>query len=367
MPVYQDKKTKLWYYRCFAEDVYGKRKQFQQGKFKTKREAKEAEAKFINSDRIDSFQNITFNKLYEHYIEYISLKNKPQSIRSIKSRIDLHILPYFKDYRLNKITASIYTKWQIEIEKKGYKHKYNSALHGSVVAILNHAIKFYGLKENIASKVGGFTRKEELITNVDFWTYEEYQQFINVVDDYLYKLFYETLYFTGIRQGECQALTWNDYDGEYLIVNKTISKELINGKRHINTPKTTKSNRNIKLDKELIKKFNELKQEEQRTIGFSNEWFIFGGLKPLFSTTITRRKDNYCKIAKVKKIRIHDFRHSHASLLLSSKVPIVVIAKRLGHSDVNLTLNTYTHMMPIDEDRAIETINKLKNQQLKSK
>ena len=66
------------------------------------------------------------------------------------------------------------------------------------------------------------------------------------------------------------------------------------------------------------------------------------------------------KIAKVKKIRIHDFRHSHASLLLSYGIPITVISKRLGHSDINMTLNTYSHLIPKDEDKAIDIINKIK-------
>jgi hypothetical protein len=92
-------------------------------------------------------------------------------------------LPYFKDYRLKSITASVYTKWQKEIEKKGFKYKYNSSLHGSVVTILNYAIKFYGLKDNIASKIGNFTKKNELASKVDFWTLDEYQKFINVIEE----------------------------------------------------------------------------------------------------------------------------------------------------------------------------------------
>lgn len=69
----------------------------------------------------------------------------------------------------------------------------------------------------------------------------------------------------------------------------------------------------------------------------------------------------YCKLANVKKIRIHDFRHSHASLLLSKGVPITVISQRLGHSDINMTLNTYSHMMPNDEDKAVNMINGLRD------
>ena len=78
-------------------------------------------------------------------------------------------------------------------------------------------------------------------------------------------------------------------------------------------------------------------------------------------TTIGRKKDNYCVKAVVKKIRIHDFRHSHASLLLSKNVPITVISERLGHSDINMTLNTYSHMIPKDEDKAIYALETLES------
>ena len=85
-------------------------------------------------------------------------------------------------------------------------------------------------------------------------------------------------------------------------------------------------------------------------------------------TTIKSKKDHYEK-AKVKKIRIHDFRHSHASLLLSWNIPISVISKRLGHSDISMTLKVYSHLMPLDEEKAINTLNNLtsrNNQEINS-
>ena len=359
MPVYQDKKTKNWKFRVYADDVFGNRKQFERTGFATKKEAQQAEMEFKMCDKSD-YSKMTFNDLWLEYMNYKKLQLKAQSFRSVESRFKNHILPFFKDYKLNKITNSVYLKWQIEIEKKGFRHKYNSSLHGAMVNILNYAIRFYGLKDNIATLTGNFKRKTELKKNVNFWTIEEFQKFINCVDDLVYKTFFETLYYTGLRQGEALALNWNDFKTGYLDIEKTISKEMVDNKHIINTPKTNKSIRQVKLDDELIIKLNELKKFYQDFVDFNDDWFIFGGLNPLSPSTIGRKKDKYCEIAEVKKIRIHDFRHSHASLLLSMNVPITVISERLGHSDINMTLNTYSHMIPKDEDKAVNILNQIK-------
>lgn len=359
MPVYQDMKTKKWKFRTYADDVYGNRKQFERKGFNTKKEAQQAEIDFKMSDKSDK-SKITFNDLWVEYRSSKELQLKAQSFRSVESRFKNHILPYFKDYKINKITNSVYLKWQIEIEKKGFKHKYNSSLHGAMVNIFNYAIRFYGLKDNIASLTGNFRKKTELPKKVDFWTIEEFSKFIKCVDNLVYKVLFETLYYTGLRQGEALALNWNDFRDGYLDITKTISKEVVDNKRVINTPKTDKSIRQVKLDDELISKLNELKSYYQKFEGFEDGWFIFGGLNPLSPSTIGRKKDKYCEIAEVKKIRIHDFRHSHASLLLSMNVPITVISERLGHSDINMTLNTYSHMIPKDEDKAIIILNRMK-------
>ena len=227
-----------------------------------------------------------------------------------------------------------------------------------MVSILNYAIKFNYLKENIASKVGNFS-KRDYFRKVDFWTYNEFLKFMSVIDDKLYYTFFHTLYFTGMRLGECLALNWNDLEDNCISITKTISKEKIDGERVITSPKTKSSIRKVLIDEELKNNLYEYKKYCEKKIHFDKNWFIFGDLTPLAPTTIERHKNNYCNIAKVKKIRIHDFRHSHASLLISSGVPITVVQTRLGHSNPSITLEVYSHMLPNDDLKAIKVIEAL--------
>lgn len=360
MPVYKDKLRNTWYFRVYIEDFDGSKKQKSRSGFSTKREAQEEEQAFLSKYNSD-FQDITFQELYEVFIKQKEQDLKSNSIRALKSRYNLHILPFFKNYRLSKITNITYINWKEKILQHNFSFKYNASLHTCMVSILNYAMDFYGLEKNIATKVGNFSKKN-YIPKVDFWTYEEFNQFISVVNDYIYQSLFTFLYYTGMRLGECLALNWNDIQEDYIDITKSISKEQNNGNYIITTPKTPTSIRKIKLDHKTLEMLQQLKNYYQNFIGFNNKWFIFGGMKPLAQSTIGRKKNEYCKLANVKKIKIHDFRHSHATLLLSNGVPITVICERLGHADKSMTLNVYSHLIKNDENKAVEFINNLRNE-----
>jgi integrase len=367
MPQYYDEENKNWKFRVYATDANGIRKQRERSGFKTKKEAKQAEEEFLKNFGKTPSDDMTFEELWNNFDEYTKLKSKAQTYRKTVSKVKNHLLPYFKDYKLNNITLNVYLDWQKKILEKGYSYSYSykSSLHVEMVTMLNYAIKFFGLKENIAHKVGNFSKGNEIKKEMQVWTFEEYNKFISVIDDLVYRIFYETLYYTGIRIGECNALTWNDFKNGYLFINKTISKEMVDGKRVINSPKTDSSDRKVKLDDYLISTLNDFKKENKKIVGFKEEWFIFGGLKPLAPTTIDRRMKKYFEIADVKKIRIHDIRHSHTSLLISENAKITAVSKRLGHSNISTTLNIYSHLLPSDADEAVQSINNLRKEKAK--
>lgn len=303
---------------------------------------------------------LLFEDAIENYKNYLILKDKPQSVFKIMNRINNQILPYFKNKDIHKIKTIDYLNWQMQINSMNFKYSYKKTLHYCFISFLNYCVKFQDLKENVGIKVGNF-RNDEIETCGKVWTIDDFNKFIKVVDDNIYNTLFKFLYFTGVRQGEALALTFEDINNEVVNINKTITKEFYNGNRIVTTPKTKKSIRKISIDNKLKNEILDLQKYYSTAYkDFNNKFYVFGGKKPLSPTTLTRRKNHYCKIAKVPQIKIHEFRHSHACLLFQNNIPIEDISKRLGHSTITLTMDVYLKYIPRDEKRVLSTLNSLR-------
>ena len=304
----------------------------------------------------------TFNEAYEKYMLYVELKQKPQSKRVIKSRFENYILPYIGNKNIFEYTAFEYLEWQNTINGLGFKYKYKKALHYQVVALLNFCIKFYNMNiKNVASLVGNFKNNSEPPTQMNYFTYDEFNKFISKADDKIYHALFSFLFFSGCRIGEALALTFDDLNKNEVYINKTISKEFINGARAITTPKTKKSIRTVLIDDYVGGELEQLKTHYSTIFkNFNSNFYIFGGEKPLSQTTVERYKNKYCDLANVKRIRIHDFRHSYATLLVNMNTPIEMVSAQLGHSDISITYNIYVHNNNENKKRLLESLNQLR-------
>jgi integrase len=173
---------------------------------------------------------------------------------------------------------------------------------------------------------------------MEIWTLDEFNKFIAVVDKPAIKLAYSIMFWTGLRVGECIALTPNDILQDKMIdVNKTLSRK--NGVDHIYDPKTTKSARRVPIPDFLFDEVNNYKNSLYE-IGDTEKIFYFT------KSTLNKNLDSYALRAGVKRIRVHDLRHSHASLLIEMDQPILLISERLGHENVQTTWDTYAHLYP---------------------
>ena len=166
----------------------------------------------------------------------------------------------------------------------------------------------------------------------------------------------------GFRKGELQALTFRDIDPikKEVSINKTLTTKLKDTEYYISTPKTKNSNRILPIPDDIFERIIENQNKYKKYTNYSDDWFVFGGITPFKDTNISNKNIAYSKAANLKTIRIHDFRHSCASLLINQNMPITLVSRYLGHSKVSVTLDTYSHMYKSDLYTLTDYINKLK-------
>ena len=354
MPAYKDKKKNTWYAKFNYKDWKGEIKFTTKRGFATKREALEYENEFklhIAGDLDMNFEE--FVKLYreDHYprIRVSTAANKDHII-------DTKLIPYFKNFKITEIKAKDVVKWQNELLSyrdpktgKPYAKTYLKTVHNQLSAIMNFAVKYYDLSENPVEKAGsiGISNAEEM----QFWTLEEYLRFADaMMEETLFYYCFEVLYWSGLREGELLALTYDDFDFVSKTISVTKTYQVVNGKEIIGPTKTAKGTRVVSMPDRLceeMKDYFEMCYDKENTRAF-----------PTGKSALTRALERGAKRADVKKIRIHDLRHSHISLLISLGFSAVDIAKRVGHESITITLH-YAHMFPSAQELMMNKLNDL--------
>ena len=351
MPVYYNADKKTWYAMFYAKDYKGVNKKYKKTGFKKKKEAQEYEYEF--KKKISKSVNMSFNSLYELYFEDYKKRHKPTAINTVETFFRLHILPFFDNIEISKINSYMIREWQNEmLEKenekgKSFSENSKSNIYAALKSMFNWAAKYQGLNENPCKNLGAFGSKKNC-SEMKIWSVDDFNKFINLLEiknkekDGKYTdsiIIFKILFWTGLRIGEVLALTFDDINlkEKFIDVNKTISH--INKKDYITTPKTLGSVRKVILPENLILdlKLYFSKFEKQK---ISKSERIFNLKKSQLRYILEK-----CSIqAEVEKIRLHDFRHSHASYLLFIQADITAISKRLGHDNLQTTINTYSHL-----------------------
>ena len=339
MAVYKDGDKWRVIYRY--TNYKGERKQTQKRGFVTKREAVAWEHEVML--RSESKLDMTFSSFFEIYEEDKKKRVKENTWESKSHIIRTKILPFFGERKIAEIEPKDVIAWQNELlAYKGengevYSPTYLKTIHSQLSAIFNHAVRYYHLPSNPAQKAGSMGSEEH--KEMLFWTKEEYLKFADAMMDKPISYYaFEMLYWTGIRCGELLALTAKDFNFERqeLIINKSYQR--LNGRDVITTPKTKKSNRTIKMPKFLCEEMRE----------YIDMLYEIGEDERLFQITksyLHHEMDRGAKIAGVKRIRIHDLRHSAISLLIEMGFSALAIAERVGHESIDITYR-YAHLFP---------------------
>ena len=320
MGVYKEGKN--WKVQVYYKDWQGNRKRKQKRGFRTKGEAKEWERDFLQqqSQGVD----IEFGNFLEIYYKDMDVRLRENTMYTKRYIIDLKIKPYFEKKILSEITVADVRAWQNELltykdkNGKGYSPTYLKTVNCQLTAIFNYAMRYYNLQDNPCRKAGAIGKSKG--EPKDFWMQEEFNAFLETVSDKPEtRMAFLLLYWTGMRIGEL--------------------------------PKTPKSSRVITMPDFLAEEFREYCSH------------LYGIMKKERLFRFTKSHMEHCMAtgierSGVKRIRLHDLRHSHASMLVDMGVAPLEIAERLGHEKVETTLNTYSHLYPSTQSKLAGLLDK---------
>ncbi len=379
MPVYKytkeitnkktGKKVKKNAYRCIGSyvDIMGNPQKYHKRGFATEKEAKEWERTFLLSSKEEIDTSITFEELYKLFLEEKKTTVKKRSFDDIKYTCDKHILPFWKKVKINKININMIIKWQNQLlegkyysPQKKMEVEYSNSLLENIQTYLKSILRFGANTGRINNvQIIMFKNKkhvEQQKKEMDFWELDEFNQFIETVDDINLNALFNVLYWCGLRLGEALALNWNDVNFNTKTIK--ITKTWNDHHHEITTPKTQNSYRDVIVPNKCFEALEQLLAYHRHKEGFNMNVFIFGFDKPYDDNYIRRKKELYCKKAEVKIIRIHDFRHSHVSLLINLGFSAFDIAKRVGHT-VEQVNETYGHQFKNAQLNMVDKLNSI--------
>ena len=322
MSVTRDKSTGKWMSQIRVKDWTGKEIHKKKRGFNTKKEAVQWERDFIS--QADGSLGMKFKDFVALYIKDADPRLRETTLANKRYLFNKKVLPYFGEMPIYAIKPTDIRNWQ--------------TINNQLTAAFNFAVKFYGLRENPCHKAGTMGKKnaDEML----FWTNEEFKVFIEAMEERPvgYTIF-TVMYYTGLRVGELLALTPEDIDFDRHIISVNKNYQRLNGKDYIYPPKTEAGYREVVMPKVLenclkdyLAKLYEV-QPTDRSFLYDRGW-------------VGRQMKFGCDHSGTQKIRVHDVRHTHASLLIDMGCTPLLVAERLGHERVQTTMETYSHLYP---------------------
>ena len=346
---YIDAAGKKRYYCSFRyTDYAGKRKQVKKEGFTRATDAKQYEAEFLQKRK--GSLSMSFKAFCEVYLNERKDKLKPTTFLIKKCMLDKWLIPFFSETPISYIDSPMVLSWQNKLltHDPALSPTYIKSCQNQLVALFNYANRYYGLVQNPARTAGTIGKSKA--GRLDFWTIAEYKQFMEKLKpDKRLHMFFELAFYSGCRRGELLALTVSDFDGSAININKSLAT--IAGKKIILPPKTPKSNRVVTLPPKVA---THLQEYINSMVEPQPGERLFESLnKDILLKTIKRT----ATAAGLKPIRIHDLRHSHASMLIELGFPPLVVSERLGHESVKTTLEIYSHIYPGKADEVASKLN----------
>lgn len=356
MPAYKkvsDKTGRVsWFTSFYYRDWNGQRKQKKREGFTTRRDALQYEHDFL--ERLAGSPEMSFDALADRYLDDLAARLKPSTVENKRILINHHLRPAFGSLALSDITPAIIRQWQNDFAANGFTRSYMAAVHGALSAVFNHAVKFYGLLQNpckLAGPMGQMKREAPQ----QFLTLKQFEAIRDAMRDdgkEILATAVSFLFLTGCREGEMLALTRADIDleGATVSINKTFYR--LHRQDLVSSPKTEKSRRVVIMPASLVAIMRDYFDKLGQPLPGQR---IFDCIS---ADSIRYGLNEYTSKAGLPHVRVHDLRHSHASLLIEQGVQPLAIAERLGHDSVKTTLETYSHLYPNKQQEIAANIDK---------
>ena len=356
----------LYKFRFYAglDETTGKQRYIRRQGFTSEKDAKTELLKIeylVSTNQY--YKSVKSGKFGDVLDEWLSLHKetvKPSTWQFIELRANKHVRPYFKDMYVDKITlrhCQDFVNKTFKVAPVAYVYSVSI-----VKNTLDYALRLGMIESNPMLYVIKPKKQASISDNHgNFYTKDELKKFLDVAKDTDLKKYtlFRLLAFSGIRIGECLALTWHDlnYKNNTIAINKTLARTK-NGIK-IQTPKTKSSNRVISLDTETIQVLKMWQLEQRKQLlklginSMNKHQLIFsnGNNEYIYSGTVRKSIKILAKKAGIHSITTHGFRHTHATLLFASGMDIKQVQARLGHSNVQTTLNIYTHAIQDKQDK----------------
>lgn len=305
------------------------------------------------------------------WLERQHTRLQPNTIKSYRSNVDLYLVPHLGDLRLDEIELRELEDLYVQLLDRGGKFGKPLALttvkraHRTLHKALEDARRFGMIESNPAS--GAHLPRLDPRTgrkgspNVRVWTAQQLRTFLACIDEHRLRWLWHVAAGTGMRRAELLGLPWFNVDPDHRWVRVTQTLARIDGEMRIRPTKSYRP-RTIHLDRhtaKVLRKVREEQDERRRYVGpdWDNEndlVFTTGVGTPLLPDRITKEFTTLSTAAPVPRLRLHDLRHTHASLLLQAGVPAHIVADRLGHHNVRVTLRIYAHLLPGMDQEAAE-------------
>ena len=357
MSVSKMKDGKRWYVFVRYKDWTGQTRQHKKEGFDTRAAAKEYEAEFLAKK--NGSPDMTVNALYSLYIEDCKSRLKPTTYAQKVFLFERHVLPHLGSLPADQVGPAQIRKWQNTLlsattgeNGKPYSQTYLKTVNNQASALFNFGVRYYGLKSNPCRLAGSMGKSRA--DAMQFWTVGEFNRFLAAISNKPNVVVaFSLLFWTGMRSGEMMALTPADFDFDAGTVSITKNLARLHGETIIMEPKTPKSRRVITMSPALA---GMVKEYLNTLYGISADTRIFHWLDV---QVIRLEMERGCKLSGVKRIRIHDLRHSHASLLIELGYSPLLIAERLGHENIETTLRTYSHLYPNKQSELAKKLGEL--------